>query len=151
MTDLKILAKLLDSKFQGPLGIRFGLDAILGLIPGIGDFVTNSMGAYIVFRAGQMGYPKSIQVRMILNLIVDNLIELVPFFGNLFDFFYRANEKNVQLIQDYEINPQKTQRSSLLLTTGLFVFLVMILLGFTFLSFWIAVEVISALMEFLSA
>ena len=103
--DLKYLAEILDSKFKGPFGFRFGLDGIIGLIPGIGDIITSFLSLYIVVRAAQSNYPQSIILRMCLNILIESLVGVVPLFGNLFDFVWRSNEKNLQLIKDYEIQP----------------------------------------------
>ncbi|MGZ3713543.1 MAG: DUF4112 domain-containing protein [Bdellovibrionota bacterium] len=109
--NLRWLAHTLDSQFN-VLGVRVGWDAILGLIPGIGDLATNIAAFYIVIQASNLGAPASVILRMGLNLIIDNLVEAVPFLGHFFDAFWRANIMNVDLLERYLENPRKTTVSS---------------------------------------
>lgn len=95
------LARLLDSQFRIPgTGIRFGVDSILGLIPGAGDTVTAAMAAYIIFEAWRMGVPKVTIGRMLGNLVIDWVIGSIPLIGDLFDVGFKANIRNVQLLED---------------------------------------------------
>lgn len=97
--DIEHLSRLLDSQYAIPgTNIRFGLDSIIGLIPGIGDAVTTAMGAYIIYRAHQLGAPKPLLARMVLNLTIDGVVGAIPIFGDLFDFAFRANLKNVRML-----------------------------------------------------
>lgn len=110
--QIKKLAELLDAKFQLPFGLRIGWDGILGLIPGIGDFATNAVSFYILYRAAMIGCPPSVVLRMALNVIVDNLLDMIPFIGNIFDFFWKSNLKNVELMDRFLIERKQTVRSS---------------------------------------
>lgn len=96
------LADLMDSRF-GVAGtnIRFGLDALLGLIPGIGDGLVVLPAAYILARAHRLGVPASLLVRMGANVAIDFAIGLIPLIGDLLDVGYRANRRNVALLRDY--------------------------------------------------
>ena len=95
------LARLLDSQFRIPgTGIRFGVDSILGLIPGAGDTVTAAMAAYIIFEAWRMGVSKVTIGRMLGNLVIDWVIGSIPLIGDLFDVGFKANIRNVQLLED---------------------------------------------------
>lgn len=115
--DVKKLADLLDTKFKGPLGLRFGWDAIIGLIPGVGDMITSGVSFYIIYVAARMGVDSSTLVRMGINLLIDNVIDVVPIIGNLFDFYWKANDKNMRLIEKHMANPGKqTIRSRMVLT-----------------------------------
>lgn len=98
---LRKLAFLLDSQFRIPgTKIRFGLDSILGLLPGAGDTVTAMMAAYIVFEAWRIGIPKQIIGRMLGNLLIDWVIGSVPVIGDIFDVGFKANERNIRLIEE---------------------------------------------------
>lgn len=98
--DIDRLAKLLDSQFRIPgTGFRFGLDSLIGLIPGIGDAITGGLGLYIVHRARQEGAPGHVIVRMLWNLLVDTVLGAIPVIGDVFDFAFRANLKNARLLQ----------------------------------------------------
>jgi hypothetical protein len=94
-----VLAKLLDTQFRVPLTRwRFGLDPILGLIPGAGDIVTAVVGAYGLVVAYKLGAPGSIHARMVMNLLIDAATGSVPIAGDLFDFAFKANIRNERLL-----------------------------------------------------
>ncbi|OYZ19279.1 MAG: hypothetical protein B7Y39_12135 [Bdellovibrio sp. 28-41-41] len=117
MKDIRYIADLLDTKFKLPNGWRFGLDGLLGLIPGFGNIVTDIMSFYILIRAALLGCPPAVILRMALNVVIDNIVDKVPVLGLLFDFIWKANTKNIKLMDDYFTNPQKTNKSSKLLMT----------------------------------
>ncbi len=95
------LARLLDSQFKLPgTSIRFGLDSILGLIPGAGDTVTALMAAYIILEGWRMGASKGTIARMLVNLVLDWAIGSIPLIGDLFDIGYKANIRNIHLLED---------------------------------------------------
>jgi len=97
--DLEQLARLLDSQFAIPgTNWRFGLDSIIGLVPGVGDLFTTAMGGYIIVRARELGAPGWLVTRMIGNLAVDAIIGAIPVVGDVFDFAFRANQKNVRML-----------------------------------------------------
>jgi hypothetical protein len=132
LSRLRKLAILLDSKFEGPFGIRFGVDAILGFFPILGDLLTNAFSFYIIIQGAFLGCPPSVLVRMTLNIVFENLIDSIPFLGNFFDIFWRANTKNLYLIESYLKAPEMiTWRSRLVLVSLFFLsFLsLLILLG----------------------
>lgn len=108
---LRWLAEMLDSHFN-VLGVKVGWDAILGMIPGIGDLATNLAGFYIMALAANLGATPSVILRMGLNLIIDNLLDAVPILGSFFDIFWRANLKNVALLERYLEDPQRTVSNS---------------------------------------
>lgn len=129
--DLRSLSQLLDTKFKGPFGIRYGLDGLLGLIPGIGDFITASMSFYIIFQAARLGVSTPILVRMILNVLLENLVDTIPVLGNLFDFFWKSNSKNINLIErHFENSTEVTLRSKAVLFSLLM--LIVFLMGVVF-------------------
>jgi hypothetical protein len=114
--QIKKLSSLLDSQFIGPFGIRFGLDAIIGLIPVVGDFITSGLSLYIIIQATQLGCPPSLILRMAGNVLIDNLFDTLPLVGNFFDFYWKSNDRNLRLLQDFKQNPKGvTSRSRLML------------------------------------
>lgn len=131
--DLESLADLLDSKFK-IVGFRFGLDGLIGLIPGIGDLVTSLISLYIVFRAFMAGAPFAVILRMLFNIFVEYLVGLVPVLGNLFDFIWRSNLKNINLMRSYGVDPKKTKRKATGLVFGFVVLLVFLFSMLLFLS-----------------
>ena len=99
---LDALATLLDTAFVVPgTNVRFGLDGLLGLVPGIGDIVTTVMSLYIVHEARELGAPGHIIVRMMGNVALDGIVGAVPLVGDLFDVMWRANRRNMRLLQDW--------------------------------------------------
>jgi hypothetical protein len=110
---LNFLAWLLDSSIPIP-GTRFtiGLDALIGLFPFIGDLVG-------VAASNRMGVGKAILARMAFNVAIEGVIGIVPIFGDLFDAVWKANQKNVQLLNAWAERPHQTQRASRLFLAGL--------------------------------
>ena len=99
LLQLRKLARLLDSAIPLPGGYRIGLDGIIGLIPGVGDALTASAAAYIVIRAAQMGASTATLVRMIFNVLLELVVGAVPVIGDLFDFAWKANNRNIELLE----------------------------------------------------
>ena len=124
---LKKLSVLMDSQFSGPLGFKFGLDGLLGLIPVVGDFITSFISLYILFQAALLGCGPSVILRMGLNLLIENLIDFLPIIGNFFDFIWKANNKNILLIEQHLSDPFSTTLKSRL-TLGLVAFVILAIL-----------------------
>jgi hypothetical protein len=79
---------------------KFGLDSIIGLIPGVGDASSAAIGGYMLHAAHKLGVPTIVMVRMLFNLLVDALIGLIPIVGDYLDVLYKANSKNSKLIEE---------------------------------------------------
>ena len=110
---LNRLAWLLDNSIPIPgLRFRIGLDALIGLIPGIGDAVGVLLSTYILGEAARLGVPKTILIRMAFNVAIEGVIGIIPFAGDVFDAAWKANQRNVRLIGAYLDNPRKTTRTS---------------------------------------
>jgi hypothetical protein len=91
----------MDAVFEVPgLGVRFGLDALVGLIPVLGDLATTLVSLYIIGLAGQLGLPRITLARMSLNVLVDMLVGAVPLVGDVFDVWWKANRRNARLLAD---------------------------------------------------
>lgn len=100
LKNAKRIAWLLDNQFS--IGsFRFGLDPLLGLFFGVGNMVTVLLSTYIVWIAWEMQTPAGILARMIFNIAVDFLIGLIPILGQLLDFGVKANQKNIELLENY--------------------------------------------------
>ena len=96
------LATLLDSAFVIPgTKIRLGLDSLIGLVPGIGDVITTLMALYIVREARALGVPRLVIARMLLNVAVDSGFGVIPVVGDMFDAMFRANRRNIALLQQH--------------------------------------------------
>ena len=97
---LEAIAKLLDVAFILPgTNIRYGIDGLIGLIPVVGDIITTAISLWLVREARALGAPWYITARMLGNVAVDGVVGLVPFAGDAFDVMFRANTRNVRLLQ----------------------------------------------------
>ncbi len=104
--NLDQLARVLDDIFQIPgTNIRFGLDAIIGLIPGVGDLVTGMASFLIIFAAWERGLPRVTLARMVANVAIDTLVGSMPLVGDIFDAAWKANRKNYNLLLRVEQQP----------------------------------------------
>lgn len=109
----RALARMLDSAVRIPgTKITFGLDPILGLVPGLGDLAGAVLSGYIVLTAARLGAPKSVLAKMLLNLGTDTLVGSVPVLGDLFDVGFRANIRNSELLDRHLGQPEEARRSS---------------------------------------
>jgi hypothetical protein len=96
------LATLLDTALVIPgTGVRFGLDALIGLFPVVGDLVTTVLSLFIVHEAYHLGAPGHVIARMLGNIAVDGVFGAVPLVGDAFDVMWRANRRNVLLLRDW--------------------------------------------------
>src|SRR3546814_8601672 len=82
-----------------PISIRFGLDGLLGLVPGIGDGATALVSLYIVARAWSIGVPKGVLGRMLANVLVDSVVGSIPLLGDIFDVAFQSNRRNIKLLR----------------------------------------------------
>ena len=100
--QLRKLSDLLDNAIRVPgTSLGIGLDPVLGLIPGGGDVLGGLISIYIVFSASTMGLPKNILTKMVTNIVFDSLVGIVPIFGDLFDVAWKANSKNMDLLESH--------------------------------------------------
>lgn len=137
------LAWLLDNSIRIPIiGYRIGLDAILGLIPGIGDAMGATLSGYIFFSALKLKAPISILSRMGLNIILELLVGMVPVLGDVFDATFKANARNMNLVNAWLERPIDTRRRSKLILGGLTGGIGIILVGGFLAGFLVLVLVI---------
>jgi hypothetical protein len=140
--DVEILARWMDSVFVIPgTPIRFGLDALIGLIPGLGDTITSFVSLYILKVASVRGVPRVVLVRMALNIAVDYLLGSVPVVGDAFDIYWKANLKNVELLRRHSLadpsNERRATWSDWLFVGGLMALLVALLVGCVTIAWWL--------------
>jgi hypothetical protein len=99
---LDMLATVFDTAVLIPgTNIRFGAEAVLRLIPGIGDAMASALSFYLLYEASRLGVPKWLMLRMALNAILEGAIGIVPVAGDAFDIYFRANRRNVALLRKY--------------------------------------------------
>lgn len=118
MQRLQSLAWLLDNSIPLPGGYRIGFDALLGLIPVIGDALGALMSAYIINEARAMGVSRSVLLRMMGNVFIETVIGAIPFAGDLFDAAFKANLRNLELLQRYDLDPSRSRRNSRFVVAG---------------------------------
>lgn len=98
--SLDQISRWMDGLFRIPgTGWRFGLDALIGLIPGVGDTATSLVSFYVLAAGVRYRVPKVTLARMGLNLAIDYAIGAIPFVGDLFDFYWKSNQRNVELLR----------------------------------------------------
>ena len=110
--QLQRLAWFLDNAIKLPGGYRIGYDGVIGLIPGVGDFVGAVLSSYIVAQAARMGVSNVVLGRMGLNVLIESVIGAIPFLGDVFDMAFKANARNLELLDAYVNDPQPVRRKS---------------------------------------
>lgn len=129
MREVETLAWLLDNSIPvpGTGGRRFGIDAVIGLVPVVGDLVSGSIGLYVVWRASRMGLPRVVVVRMLVNAALDLAIGAIPVLGDAFDLWFKANTRNLGLMRRHLEHPDTSTRNEWLVLVGLLVVVVVII------------------------
>jgi hypothetical protein len=136
----RALARILDSAFEVP-GTRFriGLDPIIGLIPGIGDLLGSGFSAYILWLGARAGAPVPVLARMFVNVAIEMIVGTIPLIGDLFDAGWKANQRNVDLLEDYLDNPRRATATSTVFTVLAIVALIALVAG----TIWLAARIIT--------
>lgn len=103
------LARLLDSRFRIPgTQVRFGIEPVLGIVPGIGDAAGLALSSYVILQAVALGARGATVARMVANVAVDAVFGVVPVLGSVFDVWFKANTRNVGLLERHGIDPDGT-------------------------------------------
>jgi len=136
---LQQLAWLLDSSIPVPgTKLTVGVDALVGLFPVIGDLIGVVFSSYILSQAARLGAPRSVLWRMAFNIALEGVVGIVPLAGDLFDAAFKANQRNVILLEAWLDQPKRTERSTqafaALLICALVLFLVLLGAGGYFLA-----------------
>ena len=138
------LARYLDGLFRIPgTGWRFGLDALIGLIPNVGDTITSLASFYILIAGVRYGVPKITLLRMAFNIGLDYAVGSIPFIGDAFDFFWKANKQNLDLIRERATGKGQGTTSDYIFIFGLIGLLILLLIGSIIVSAFILYYVIS--------
>jgi hypothetical protein len=137
------VAELFDNAFRIPgTRWRFGLDAVLGLVPGLGDIAGALFALYGIGVARQVGAPLSVQVRMLVHIVVDVLAGTVPVLGDIFDIAFKAHVRNRKLLDRWLARPHVVARQSKAALIAVPVAALVILLGTFALSIWLFVALV---------
>ena len=137
------LAWLLDSSIPIPgTRLTIGLDALIGLVPFIGDLIGVLLSGYIVGEAARLGAPRIVLARMAYNIAIEGVVGIVPVAGDVFDAAWKANQRNVRLLRAWIDDPRRTARSSSVFAASLVAALAGFAIGVGALAFlllhWIA-------------
>ena len=106
--------------------LRFGLDPLLGLVPGLGDLASPLFAIALLWQGRDLGIPRVVQLRMIFNVAIDALVGLLPIAGDAFDFAWKANDRNLALIERHAFEYRRPSAGDWLFVIGLMALLVMI-------------------------
>jgi hypothetical protein len=110
---LRRIARLFDQAFPVPgTNWRFGMDALFGLVPGLGDIAGGIVAVYALRVARRVGAPGALQLRMLGNIALDAIVGTVPLVGDLFDFAYKAQTRNLALLEEWRQSPDAAARRS---------------------------------------
>jgi hypothetical protein len=132
---LRRLGYLLDNSIPIPgTRYRIGLEAIIGLVPGLGDLVGGGLSAWIILQAARLGAPPSLVARMGWNLLVDAIVGAVPLLGDIFDAGYKANLRNLSLLEGHLQGPAASRRASRRFVAALALVLILLVIGATTLA-----------------
>jgi len=122
---LRQVSRLLDSAFVVPgTSVRVGLDPLLGLVPGIGDLASPLFALVLLWHGRHFGVPRVVQLRMIVNVAIDALGGLLPVAGDIFDVAWKANDRNLALLERYACEQRRPSAGDWLFVTGLMALLV---------------------------
>lgn len=113
LEHLRAITQLFDQAFPIPgTKWRFGLDALFGLVPGLGDIAGALVAVYALHIARRLNAPSAVQLHMLSNIALDAVIGMVPILGDLFDFAFKAQTRNLALLDAYVATPHKSARRS---------------------------------------
>jgi len=117
---LRHVSRLLDSAYTIPgTTYRFGLDPVLGIVPGIGDLVSPLFTIALLWQSHDLHLPRVIQARMLFNVAIDTLIGIVPIVGDLFDVAWKANDMNMALFERYAYEERSASPGDWMFVVGL--------------------------------
>ena len=147
LAGVRAVARLLDTAYVIPgLNVRVGWDSIIGLLlPGVGDAVGLLAGSYILWTANRLGVPRPVLARMAANVAADMALGAIPLVGDVADVAWKANTRNVALLERAVADPTATRRGSVWYLVGLVALLLLLLAGTIALGVWLGGLLIQAL------
>jgi hypothetical protein len=140
LDPLREIARIWEELIPLPfLKRRVGLDALIGLVPGVGDVAGALVAGWGVVVAVRLGAPASVLARMALNITIDTLIGAIPLLGDLFDIGWKAQGRNIALLERWMAEPDRVRRGSTAILAGLGVAMIATVIG----TIWLAVQAIA--------
>lgn len=140
------LAEWLDSRFTIPgTNIRFGLDPIISLIPGAGDWLAGMISSYFILQGVRADLPPVVLWRMGFNVLIDISIGSIPLLGDLFDVGWKANIRNAELLEEYKQNAKTTEQHSRWMLWSIAILLILLIIGLLLLIGWLIASIFEVL------
>ena len=138
LARMRALSRLLDTAIRLPGGFRIGIDPIIGLVPGIGDVIASSLSIWLVYDATRLGLRKRVIARMVLNVMIEAAIGAVPVIGDFIDAAWKANARNMRLVEaNYSPGLQERPAWQLI---GVVLGTLLLVYGTLFLAFYLLVS-----------
>ena len=147
LSRLRQLSHVLDNAIPIPGVGRIGLDPILGVLPGGGDLLTGAISVYVVFEAARLCVPAATLGRMGFNILLDVLSGTVPLLGDLVDVAWKANARNVTLLEQHIANPRESGRADKIFAVVLIVALVALIVAVASLSVFVVRGLLSLISQ----
>jgi hypothetical protein len=146
---IRFMSRLLDSSIVLPGGYRIGIDPIVGLIPGFGDFIGAALSFYLVYEAARLGLPKRVLLRMCGNVLIEVLVGEIPLLGDIFDAVWKANLRNARLVEMHyhPTQPERPLKRIFLKIFLLFFCVLFCAAAFGALLIWLAILLIQHLIQ----
>ena len=137
------IAKILDSAFYIPgTKVRMGLDPLLGIIPGVGDLISNLIGSSLLLFATRLGVPRVVIFRMSVNIFINMFLGAIPGIGDLFSIWFKSNIRNTSLLRRYcQHNPPTSTAMDWLYVMAIIVGILLITIGLLFAIIWLIANI----------
>lgn len=134
---LRAITRVMDEAVRIPgTRFRFGLDGLAGLIPGVGDALTAGISGYALLAAARTGAPASVLARMAGNILLDTIVGAVPVLGDLFDLGFKANRRNLRILERFAAAPGPTRKASRGVLAAAAAVVLLIIVGAVSLALW---------------
>jgi hypothetical protein len=142
----KWLALIMDEFLRVPgTKFRFGLDPIIGLLPGLGDTASAIVSALALIQAARRGVPKILLARMSLNILINELVGIIPVLGDAFSFWFKSNTRNYRLLQQHIDQPARSRQSDWVFVGAVLGLLFIIVCAGLLVSFFVLQQILKVL------
>ena len=140
------LAHWLDDRFTIPgTNIKFGLDPVISLIPGAGDWIAGMISSYFILLGARSDVPPAVLGRMGVNILLDVIIGSIPLLGDAFDVGWKANTKNAKLLEKYQRDADSTERTSKGVLWTVAIVMILLVIALLLLIAWLIGELFGAI------
>lgn len=148
LDQLRRFAWILDSQFRIPgTSFRFGMDALVGLIPGFGDFAGAIASTVFLLQGLRIGAPRAVMGRMLANVVIETLVGAIPGLGDLFDATFKANQRNLRLLERLVEAPEATHHASRKFFVWMAIGMLILLLAIGILAVIVGVMIVQAIVQ----